>query len=254
MAAFSAGQALAQTHPYEAVEEVRDWRVDVGGGGIYGFNPGGGASDQLNFTFWGSASYKDRIFANGLDGIGYNIVKQDRLRMGVALRPAYGAESELEGLELAEFGADLTAYAYQRLPGNVVIGGRIQRDVTDVSDGTSYFAQVSQQSITRVGLLNLTAYLSAGDANRNMTYLGITEEEAAATDYDFYDPGAGFTRGGVAALLAIPILDDYGVGGFVNYERAIDVAADSPLILDSKNEEDTFRYGIIFVRRFASDT
>ena len=244
--------AVAQTLPFEPVVEETDWRIDIGGGMLYGFDPGGGATDELNFSFWGSASYKDRLYANGLDGLGYNVIKTDRLRAGLQLRPAYGGESDLDGLEIPGLGADATAYAFTRLPGNVVVGGRLQQDVTDTSGGLNYTGLVSHQQVTPVGLLQLTGYARGGNADRNNAYLGVTQEEADATDLAFYEPGSGLTAAGAAAFLAFPLFDHYAVGSFVNYERAIDVGADSPLILRSKNEEDTFRFGLFAVRRFES--
>lgn len=72
-AAFAAvaGSALAQSQPYEQVEAPKTWRVDVGGGITHGFSATGNTGDDVNYTAWGSASYRDIIYANGLDGLGW---------------------------------------------------------------------------------------------------------------------------------------------------------------------------------------
>ena len=147
--------ALAQSQPFIPAETPQTWKVDVGGGVVRGFSATGSNSDEANFTAWGSASYRDIVYANGLDGLGWNAIKTDDFRAGLQLRPRFSAD-DIEGLTLDRpgFGADLAAYAYKRLPGNVVVGGRISRDVSDVSEGTEYYASVGHQRVTPVGLLN----------------------------------------------------------------------------------------------------
>lgn len=51
------------------------WMLDLGGGPVYGFSANGGGARKTRLTPWGSLNYKDRAYANGLDGVGYNLVK-----------------------------------------------------------------------------------------------------------------------------------------------------------------------------------
>jgi outer membrane protein len=247
-----AGSALAQTLPFEPVEAEKTWTLDIGGGAVYGFTPGGDDPNSVNTIPWGSFSYRDRLYANGLDGIGYNIVKRDDLRAGVQLRPAYSVESTLEGLDNPDMGADAAVYAFQALPGNFVIGGRIARDVAGVSDGTSFFASLSRQDVTRVGLLQTTLYGRGGDDARTQAYLGVTLEESQESGIEAFRADGGVHAVGAAALLMVPLGEHYGVGGFVNYERATGSGADSPLTELSENGADRYRWGLLVVRRFSS--
>src|SRR5690606_20536474 len=69
--------ALAQSQPFQPVEAPQTWKVDVGGGFVRGFSVSGDKAEDFNFTAWGSASYRDIVYANGLDGLGWNAIKRD---------------------------------------------------------------------------------------------------------------------------------------------------------------------------------
>lgn len=161
----TAGSALAQSQPYEQLQPTpQGWSFTLGAGVIYSNDSNGDTGSQTTVAPWGSANYRDVVYLSPFDGLGWNAIKTDDFRAGLQLRPRFSAD-DIEGLELdrPDFGADVAAYAFKRLPGNIVVGGRISRDVTDVSEGMEYYASVGQQRITPVGLLNLTAYVRGGD-------------------------------------------------------------------------------------------
>lgn len=245
---LTAGTALAQALPYEEIEAPRTWRVDVGGGAIHGFSPTGNA-DDVNWTFWGSANYREIVYANGLDGLGWNAVMREGFRAGVQLRPRFSA-GDIEGssLDRPGLGADAAVYAFARLPGNVVVGGRIGHDATGDDAGTTYHASLGHRRVTPVGLLQLTSYVNGGDSDRASHYFGVSPEQAPGSGYDAFQPGGGLTAAGAAALLAVPIGDRFGLGGFINYERRLGDVRDSPLV----DGNDTWRAGLIGVMRFSS--
>lgn len=156
--------AQAQPQPFRAVEQPREWTVDIGGGMVHGFSPSGKSPDKTRFTPWASASWKGRVYANGLDGLGVNTVKRDGFNAGFQLRPRYSGQSDLEGLELPGRGVDLATYAYKRIGENTVIGGRIGSDISDESRGMDVFLSAARQDITRVGLLqSMNAERALGD-------------------------------------------------------------------------------------------
>ena len=151
-----AGSALAQSQPYEQIRPApQNWTVDLGAGVLYRNDSNGDTGSKTTVAPWVSANYRDLVYLNPIDGLGWNAIKTDDFRAGLQLRPRFSAD-DIEGLTLDRpgFGADLAAYAYKRLPGNVVVGGRISRDVSDVSEGTEYYASVGHQRVTPVGLLN----------------------------------------------------------------------------------------------------
>lgn len=175
------------------------------------------------------------------------MVKTDDFRAGVQVRPRFSAD-DIEGLALDRpgFGADLAAYAFKRLPGNVVVGGRISRDISDVSEGTEYYASVGHQRVTPVGLLNASVYVRGGDAKLADAYYGVSTSEATANGIAAYSPGGGLQGAGASLILLVPIGDKWGAGGLLNYERRLGDVADSPL---SRND-DAIRTGVFIARRF----
>jgi len=243
--------ALAQALPYKDIEAPSTWEVDVGGGPVYGFSPGGKDPHKTNFTFWGSAHWKGKIYANGLDGLGYNVINDETLHVGAQLRPRWGGPDDTDsGIQSPDTGADLALYAYKRTWKDFVVGGRIGRDVTGVSDGWDFWGSVSRQDVTPVGLLQSMVYARGGDKNTNRTFYGVTARDVAAVpSLDAYDPKGGLNQVGVAFLMMTPIGDKYAVGTFANYERILGEAADSPLI-ERYGQQDEYRGGLIVVRRF----
>ena len=246
---LSAGSAFAQSQPFEAVEAPTTWKVDIGGGMVRGFSATGNTSDEFTATAWGSASYRDVVYANGLDGLGWNAVKRDDFRAGVQLRPRFSA-GEIEGstLDRPDLGADAALYAYKRLPGNVVVGGRIQHDVTGDDAGLEYYASVGHQRVTRVGLLQTTAYARGGNDERVQRYYGVSAVEAPGSGFAAFAPSGGLSGVGAVALLAVPIGDRFGMGGFINYEQRLGDIKNSPMIED----DHVWRAGLIGVVRFNS--
>ncbi|AYG96314.1 MipA/OmpV family protein [Brevundimonas naejangsanensis] len=247
LVSLPASSALGQSQPFAAVETPRTWKVDVGGGVVRGFSVSGKDGDQANVTAWGSASYRDILYANGLDGIGWNAVKRDDFHAGAQLRPRFSA-GEVDGMDRPGLGADAALYAFKRLPGNVVVGGRVQHDATGDDAGLEYYGSVGHQGVTRVGLLQTLAYMRGGDDKRARRYYGVTAQEAASSGYAAFAPSGGLSAAGAAALLAISVGDRFGLGAFVNYEQRLGDVQDSPLI----DDDHVWRAGIIGVVRFNS--
>lgn len=244
--ALSAGLAHAQSQPFESVEAPKTWKVDVGGGFVRGFSASGDNTKDVNWTFWGAASYRDIVYANGLDGIGWNAIKSDDFRAGVQLRPRFAA-GEIDGFnDRPELGADATLYAFKRLPHNVVVGGRISHDATDDNAGMTWTVQAAHQRITPVGLLQVMAYGRGGDDDRLNRNLGVSAADAATSGYSEFQGEGGVSAAGVSAFLAVPIGDRYGVGTFVNYEQYLGDSADSPLL----DDDYIWRAGLVGVVRF----
>lgn len=244
--------ALAQAQPFAPVETPRDWTLDVGGGMVYGFSPSGKPPDKTRFTLWGSFNWKDRVYANGLDGLGVNTIKRERFRAGFQLRPRYSGQSTDDGLELPGRGVDLATYGYVRVGEKTVVGGRIGSDISNESKGMDVFLSAARRDITRVGLLQSMVYVRGGDENTNQAFYGVDPHEAAASGITPYELGGGVSSTGAVFLMMTPIGDKYGVGTFVNVERALGDVADSPLIDRRKHGKMAYRGGLVVVRRFHS--
>ncbi|MFA4938741.1 MipA/OmpV family protein [Brevundimonas sp.] len=243
-----AGSALAQSQPYGQLRPApQGWTVDLGAGVLYRNDSNGDTGSKTTVAPWVSANYRDLVYLSPMDGLGWNAIKTDDFRAGLQLRPRFSAD-DIEGLTLdrPDFGADVAAYAYKRLPGNIVVGGRVSRGVTGVSEGTEYYASVGHQRVTSVGLLNASVYVRGGDAKLADAYYGVSTAEATANGISAYSPGGGLQGAGASLFLLVPIGDKWGAGALVNYERRLGDVADSPL----SQEDDTIRTGVFVARRF----
>lgn len=242
-----AAPALAQTQPYEQIGPRQDWTVDVGVGALFSQDSNGDTGGQTNVVPYLAANWRDTVYFSPFEGAGWNVVNGESFRAGVQVRPRFGPD-DIEGLTLdrPDFGADAAVYAFGRLPGNIVVGGRVSRDISDVSEGTEYYASVGHQRVTSLGLLNATAYVRGGDANLARAYYGVTPAEASANGIAAYAPDGGVQGAGVNLALVAPISRNWAVGGLAGYEKRLGDIADSPL---SRND-DAFRVGAFVARRF----
>ncbi|RZJ32457.1 MAG: MipA/OmpV family protein [Brevundimonas sp.] len=243
----AASGAAAQTQPYQRMGPQQDWTVDLGVGVMFSQDASGDTGGKTNAVPYIAANWRDRVYFNPFEGVGWNVVSTDSFRAGVQLRPRFGPD-DIEGLTLErpEFGADAAIYAYQRLPGNIVVGGRISRDITDVSEGTEYHASIGHQRLTPIGVLNTSAYVRGGDRNLADAYYGVSTAEALANGIQAYAPDGGLQGAGATALLIAPLGPRWAVGGMLNYERRLGDIADSPL----SQSDDSFRVGAFVARRF----
>lgn len=247
LALTAASTAVAQTQPYEQRAPQSDWTVDVGVGALYGQDSDGDTGGQTNVIPYVAVNWRDTVYLNGFEGLGWNVVKTDTFRAGVQIRPRFGSD-DIEGLTLdrPDTGADAAVYAYQRMPGNIVVGGRVSRDVSDVSEGTEYIASIGRQSVTRVGLLSTSAFVRGGDAKLAQAYYGVTPAEGIVNGIPAYAPDGGLQGAGVNVLLIAPLTERWAIGGLASYERRLGDVADSPL---SRND-DAWRVGAFVARRF----
>jgi outer membrane protein len=247
------GLAQAQTQPYVAQGKSSDWTLDIGAGAVYGFTPGGTKADQINVIPWASFNWHDRFYANVLEGVGYNVVKNDLWRVGVQLRPNYSGASAIDGIKLPGLSVDLTGYAYRRIGYNFSIGGRLMHDISGQTDGTAAWFSLGHQDRTPIGLLQTTLYTRVADEKENQAYYGIDAAQSAQSGLPMYTLGAGAQNAGLALLMLSPVSKHWAVGSFLNVETALGQVANSPLIQDRPNKAMAYRGGLIVVRRFGGD-
>ncbi|WBU61043.1 MipA/OmpV family protein [Paracoccus albus] len=96
----------------------------------------------------------------------------------------------------------------------------------------------------------LWAGLSAGygDDEFNETYFGITDEDAARTNYNAYTPGGGFNTASASLEGRYHLTPNTSILGEVRYSRIIGDAADSPIVLDEV--QPSVRLGIVRTLNF----
>ncbi|WP_246133081.1 MipA/OmpV family protein [Paracoccus aurantiacus] len=99
--------------------------------------------------------------------------------------------------------------------------------------------------------MTLWAGLEAGYGNDayNETYFGITDAEAARTDYDVYKPGGGFNTAAASLEARYDLTPNTAITGEVKFSRIIGDAADSPIVRD--RNQPSIKLGIVRTLNFA---
>lgn len=67
-----AGSALAQSQPYEQIRPApQNWTVDLGAGVLYRNDSNGDTGSKTTVAPWVSANYRDLVYLNPIDGLGW---------------------------------------------------------------------------------------------------------------------------------------------------------------------------------------
>lgn len=117
----------------------------------------------------------------------------------------------------------------------------VTQDVADGHDGLvvelggGYWTSLSPE-------LSLITVVTASYADDNYmdAYFGIDDGDALASGLDEFDPDAGFKDVGLTLELAYALDSTWGVAGIASYQWLLDDAADSPVVDDVGDENQTF--------------
>ncbi|PYE85701.1 MipA/OmpV family protein [Pseudoroseicyclus aestuarii] len=113
----------------------------------------------------------------------------------------------------------------------------------------SLVAELGADAILRVSdrlTLRAGPRVLLGSDDYASTYFGVTEAEAAASDYAAYDAEGGLLSAGVELQAAYMLTERWGIEGAVGYDRFLNDAEDSPITVE--DEQFTARLGV--TRRF----
>lgn len=88
-----------------------------------------------------------------------------------------------------------------------------------------------------------------GNSEYNETYFGITDSEAARTDYQTYTPGGGFNSAGLSLEGRYELTPNTAILGTVKFSRLLGDAGDSPIVED--RTQPSIKLGIVRTLNFA---
>ncbi|MFQ6549862.1 MipA/OmpV family protein [Aestuariibius sp. 2305UL40-4] len=77
------------------------------------------------------------------------------------------------------------------------------------------------------------------------TYFGVSEDEAAASDFDAFDAEGGVLSAGLELGMTYQFNERWAVDGAVGYDRFLGDAADSPIVEEGSDEQYTARLGLM---------
>lgn len=93
-------------------------------------------------------------------------------------------------------------------------------------------------------LINLGPRAQWGSGEFMDTYFGISEEEAAASAFDEYDPSSGLYSVGMEVGARYAFSERWGLEGSASYDRLVGDAGDSPITEEGSRDQFGIRLGL----------
>lgn len=226
-------QRVAQAQPVPAAEPaaVKTWDVTLGLGAL-AYPTYEGASEQSYLPIpYLDVKWKDQVFLNSFDGLGWNAWKTRHFRTGPILtytlpgdKPS-GADDVSMGVQaglFAEF-----AFDYYKIDAKVLqsVMGDSEGQRAELGAGAGSKINQNFTWFTRLS----TTWVSE---NEMKTYFGLSPREASdmTPRQSSYSPGGGIKDVSLSLRGSYDITRNWLVLGEGKYARLIGDAADSPLV------------------------
>jgi MipA family protein len=186
------------------------------------------------FTLTNASGFATKRADDVVPGLGLDLVRSDRTRVGLSLRvdPGRGENSAgaFAGLGNVRPTLRLRAAVSAQVQGPWRVGGSWSVDVLGRRGGG--FGDISagwETTLSPTTKFNLGASLGVADSRYLQTYYGVSAEQAARTAYPEYRPKSGPRDLGVSASWRHDIGRDWILLGGANATRLLGPAAQSPL-------------------------
>jgi MipA family protein len=234
LAAFS-GAALALFIAAPALAQDGGWTVTIGAGAqTYPKFPGSDSYGINPLPIFGLRRQGSPLPAKAPDdSFGFGVLGRDSVvNFGPALRFQNKREQDDVGAPVGDVGFTVEAGGFvsilpvrnfrlraevrQGLGGHRGLVGDLGADLI-VRDENSYVFTIGPRA-------------RWGDSDFQRAYFGVTPAVAGATGLPAYAPGSGLYAVGAVAGLTRKLGRNWGVQGYVGYDRLVGDAADSPIV------------------------
>lgn len=180
----------------------------------------------------------DRRDDDVLRGLGLDLSRTERLRLGVSLRFDQGRDDDgKKGLNgTGEVPSTIRARfaAQRRFDGGWRLSAALSPDLLGRGGGTTLDIGVSrEQRLSPTWRWNAGASLSWADQRYMRSYFGVSEQEAATSGLPAYQPSSGWRDLGVGARARYDVSRVWSTNAGCNVTRILGPARDSPLTNDT---------------------
>lgn len=200
-------------------------------------------------------AYRDLVFAS-VEGVGINLLRTEAgFRAGPIAGIDFGRSGKdtrkyVPGLSKVGIAPELGGFiAYDTMGG---IGFDLQvRQALGGHDGLTADLAVNYRAIlgdSTVAMIGPKVTWTSGRYNRS--FFGVTEDQAADSRFEAYDPGAGITGAGVNAAVIRTLGGNWSLAFFGSYTRLLGEAKDSPVTKAESGSADQFTAGLAISYRF----
>lgn len=199
----------------------------------------------------------DRLNISLLDGVSYDVYKDDNLTAGAALTYDFGredtpsdhelllsnvAKSEIAGLgdieEAAEIGGYLE-YTYGNLQANLAI----RKGVDGGHDGIVGDVDVTYNAPVEIfgnqSVISFGPMASFSDDNYASTFFDVSAAQSVASGISEYDANGGIMSYGLHASAYVPLNQNVSIVGFAEFDKLTGDVRDSSIVQERGSEEQT---------------
>jgi len=236
-----------------------DWKFTLGVGVLY--KPAFvGSKDYQAMAFPDiKVEYKDRFFASPFEGIGFNVVNNDRWRVGPIMKFDFGRTEDddnpfriagdktnaLKGLGDMDATPELGGFIeYNHEPFSSTlelrqgVGGH-EGLVGEISlNYTGFTEQLGKPIMYAFG-----PRATFADSTYNNALFGINSIQSTNSGLTGYSTDSGLVSYGIGAFVVMNVSESVSISVFGGYDRLGSEAADSPLIKE-RGDENQFMGGV----------
>jgi outer membrane scaffolding protein for murein synthesis (MipA/OmpV family) len=247
--------------PVAAQTSAPDGRVFViGGGGAY--RPEFKGSDDYEvqpFPYF-SVRYPVRGMSLSLQGaaLKLDVLDSDTVSFGPIIAYQQGRDDDITNpviRKLSTIDGAIEGGAYLEVqmpfgPGAFSAGVTALSDLSGVYDGYSLGLTARYRApLTSRLSLGVGAEVKWADENYMQTYYGVSSAGSVASGLARYTAEAGLEKAGLDLNLTYRLTDRWGVTAFAGYDKLLDAAADSPIVV-MEGSPDQYTGGLAVFYRF----
>lgn len=261
VAAVSVTQAAAQ--PPDAPD---GWSVSIGAGALVSPTYEGDDDYRLSLLPNIQIAFGDRFFASVQDGVGYNVVNSEQLRVGPIARIQFSRDAD--GSQPFAIAGDRTTdlIGLGDVDTSIELGGFAEFDVGPltasvearkaVNGHDGFVAEAGLRYGGRVFAFGPPIIYSVGprvklvDGSYNDAYFGVTPVQSLASGLPVFDADGGLHSVGAGATFILPLSRDNKMSAvfIAGYDRLTGDAGDAPLV-QLRGSRDQATAGLFFSYR-----
>lgn len=224
-----------------------------------------GAEGRVLPTYEGSSNYRflpvplfdirragtPRHFQSPRDGASIGIVEFDNFRLGPTLKVRLprreGDDAKLRGLGDVNFAVELGGFAEYWFTPWLRARGELRQGVSGHHGLTGDLAADVVVPVTPQLTLSGGPRLSFDSGKTMQTYFGVDPAQSVLSGLPVYNPSGGVRSYGAGVMARYEITPQWATHLFVEYERLIGSAADSPLVaLRGSRDQVTTGLGVTY--------
>lgn len=229
-AAIGCAEAGAQTAPSAAAPK---WDVRMGVGAMVKPEYPGGKDYELSPVPDLDITWRNRVFLNVQNGLGFYAVKTPKYTLGASVGAHFGRDEgdgdRLRGLGDIDTAAQARLFA-RYLFGPIDFGAALARDLGASEGFTLDLSAAHTFQLGRRWQLKPGISATLADEDYMQTWFGVTQSQSARSGLAAYKPGGGLASAGLFLNVSYSLTDHWTLGSSVKVERLLGDAADSPVV------------------------